>query len=113
MAEVIRTTGKRSRKISDRGYSGILETIVASQREGCNRLSARILTLNPGGHTPMLENQGETVCLVIEGELVLVDGDGFLHALSPGDAAIIRPHEKYILRNDTDNAARILAVSPV
>ena len=113
VTEIIPHGSRRPRDISEPGCSGALEAIIASQKEGCNRISVRSLVLRKGGHTSLRDPGTETVYIVMEGNPLLVDGDGFLHKLSPGDTAIVRPHEKHILRNETDKAARILAVSPV
>jgi quercetin dioxygenase-like cupin family protein len=113
MAEIIPHGSRKPRDTREHGSSGVLETIIASQKEGCNRISVRALTLRKGGHSPLRDTAAETVYMVLEGILLLVDGDGFLHNLSAGDTVIIRPHEKHILRNETDDVTRVLAVSSV
>jgi len=113
MAEIVRAGDAKRRQVSGAGCSGLSETVVASQRNGCNRLSAKVLTLRGGGHTGMLERGSETVYLVLAGSPLLVDGDGFMGNLSEGDFAVIRPYEKHVLRNEGGSEARILAITAV
>ena len=110
---LIRKAGEpRRRTPSGGGHSRALESILASQAEGCNRLSVRMLTIAPGGRTARQESPGERVFHVTAGSPVCMDGDGFLHALQPGDTVIVRPHERFHLQNDDTGAeARILLAS--
>jgi glyoxylate utilization-related uncharacterized protein len=113
MAEIIPHGSRRPGEIRESGSSGLFETMIASQREGCNRMSVRVLSLRSGGHTTMQDLACETVYLVQEGSLLLVDGDGFIHSLSPGDWAIVHPHEKHVLRNDSERETRVATVRSV
>jgi mannose-6-phosphate isomerase-like protein (cupin superfamily) len=113
MADIVRAGDAKRRQVTDGGCAGLSEAVAASQRNGCNRLSVRVLTMRDGGHTGMLERGSETVYLVLAGSPLLVDGDGFMGNLSEGDFAVIRPHEKHILRNESGSEARILAIMSV
>ena len=113
MAAIISAGGKRDRVIEEPGYSNTLQKILASQKEGCNRVSVRTLTIRPGGHTPRLESSSETVGHILEGTILFMDGDGFLNSLKPGDTIIIRPHERHLFRNESGSDAKILVISSI
>ncbi len=113
MAAIISADEKRDREVRETGYSKTLQRILASQKEGCNRLSMRILTIRPGGHVPRRESGSETICHLLEGTILFMDGDGFINSLKPGDTAIIRPHERYLFRNESGSNARILVASSI
>jgi len=40
-------------------------------------------------------------------------GDGFINSLKPGDTVIIRPHERYLFRNESESNAIILVASSI
>lgn len=112
MAMVRRAGEPRRRSLSGSGHSKALESILASQAEGCNRLSVRMLTIRPGGRTAREESPGERVFHITSGRPSCMDGDGFLHSLQPGDTVIVRPHERFHLINEENGGeARVLLAS--
>ena len=112
MALIRRAGEPRTRPLSGSGHSKSLESILASQAEGCNRLSVRMLTIRPGGRTARGDSPGERVFHVTAGTPSCMDGDGFVHGLQPGDTVIVRPHERFHLQNeDRDGEVRVLLAS--
>jgi quercetin dioxygenase-like cupin family protein len=113
MTVIISADEKRDREVREPGYSKTLQRILVSQKEGCNRLSVRMLTIRSGGHIPRREIGNETICHILEGTILFMDGDGFITSLKPGDTVIIRPHERHLFRNESESNVRILVASSI
>ena len=110
MALLRRASDIRSRRPDGLGWKEARERLLAGPAQGCNGFTVRIISLKPDGSTPRTERNGTRTVLLLEGEVLLMDGDGALSKLSSGDVAVIRPGERHQLTNQFSTNAVLLQV---
>jgi quercetin dioxygenase-like cupin family protein len=91
----------RPQVLADSGYSKVSGRLLAGPRDGCNRFTFRMLTLQPGGHTPREGAKGDRVFHVLSGSGECVDPDGFAHEIGAGDTVFVPAWEVFHMQNRT------------
>ncbi|HRY61292.1 MAG TPA: cupin domain-containing protein [Candidatus Fermentibacter sp.] len=89
----------RPQHLSDTGYSKVASRLLAGTRDGCNKITLRMLTIQPGGHIPREAARGERVIYVLSGGGEYVDADGFAHEMNAGDTAAVPAWEVFHMQN--------------
>ena len=80
------------------GLKGVYRQIPLSRKDRSPKFSFRVLTTEPGGHTPVHQHAYEHMNYVISGEGVLVTDDRE-HELREGDFALVSPGGKHQYKN--------------
>ena len=81
------------------GAANVCRQLPLGTADGTPSFSLRVFTIGPGGHTPWHEHGWEHLNYIIEGDGVLVDGDGNETPIRRGDFALVPPGEKHQYRN--------------
>jgi len=81
------------------GVRDISKQLVVGSADGAPNFSFRVFTVAPGGHSPHHSHDVEHVNYVISGQGALVDGEGRLNPLAPGDFAFVAPGDIHQFRN--------------
>jgi len=105
------SSGVRPQHLSDTGYSKVASRLLAGTRDGCNKITVRMLTLQPGGHIPREAARGERVIFVLEGSGEYVAADGFAHEMKPGDVAAVPAWEVFHMQNRSSSDLVLLISS--
>jgi quercetin dioxygenase-like cupin family protein len=109
---IIRSSSEvRPQHLSDTGYSKVASRLLAGTRDGCNKLTVRLLTLQPGGHIPREAARGERVFYVMSGTGEYVDADGFAHEMYAGDVAVVPAWEVFHMQNRSSSDLVLLLAS--
>lgn len=107
------STEVRPQHLADTGYSKVASRLLAGTRDGCNKLTFRMLTLQPGGHIPREAARGERVLYVLSGAGEYVDADGFAHEMGVGDVAAVPAWEVFHMQNrSSTDLVLLLAAGP-
>ena len=93
------------------GAKGALRQTPVGVKDGTPTVSARVFTLQPGGHTPHHSHPSEHVNYVIDGEGELISDDG-PQPLKKGDFALVLPHERHQYRNTGNTPFVMICVVP-
>lgn len=110
MALIRRASDIRSRRPDGPGWKETRERLLAGPAQGCDGFTVRTISLKPDGSTPRMELKGTRTVLLLEGDILLMDGDGALSKLSSGDVAVIRPGERHQFINQFPAIARMVQV---
>ncbi|MBD3278175.1 MAG: cupin domain-containing protein [Candidatus Aegiribacteria sp.] len=111
MAVVRRAASIRAKRDTAPGFRNTLSRILAGPAQG-SEVTVRLISVKPGGRLPRRDYDFQRVVTVIQGELIFMDGDGAMHAVSEGDAVIVRAHERHHFQNDSTALARIYIAEP-
>lgn len=107
---LIRRAGEiRAARETAAGYRKVVSRVLADQAQGCGDLTVRMLSIGPEGRLPREERDHLRVFVVIQGELLFMDGDGAVHLVGQGDVVVVRPMERHHFQNDSGSPARLLA----
>lgn len=110
MALIRRASDIRSKRPDGPGWKETRERLLAGPAQGCDRFTFRLVSLKPDGSTPRMQRNGTRTVLLLEGEVLLMDGDGALSKLSTGDVAVIRPGERHQFINQFTSTVRMVQV---
>ena len=80
------------------GAQGVYKQIPISKEDGTPVFSFRVLTIEPGGHTPLHSHPFEHLNYVIEGNGAVIAEDGE-RELKKGDFVLVLPGETHQYRN--------------
>ncbi len=95
------------------GVRGITKQLVLGSADGVPNFSFRVFTLEPGGHSPHHSHeQVEHLNFVLSGSGALVDGEGALNPIGPGEFAFVPPGEKHQFRNTGDEPFVFICAVP-
>ncbi len=84
-----------------------------SADDGAPVYALRVFTVEAGGYTPYHDHPYEHMNYIIEGEGVMVNGEGEQQAVKAGDFALVLPGEKHQYRNTSpDNPLRMICGVP-
>ena len=82
------------------GVRGITKQLVLGSNDGVPNFSFRVFTLEPGGHSPHHRHgEVEHLNFVLSGNGAMVDDDGNLNPIGPGEFAFVPPGETHQFRN--------------
>jgi mannose-6-phosphate isomerase-like protein (cupin superfamily) len=101
----------RPRHMTEPGYSKVVSKLLAGPAEGCNKITMKLVTIGPGGHTSRDSVGVEKVHFVISGRGEYVDPDGFAREIVPGDVIVIQPWELHHFQNRTGEDLGFVLVS--
>jgi quercetin dioxygenase-like cupin family protein len=94
------------------GAEKIYKQVPISKNDGSPAFSFRVISFDPGGHSPYHTHPGEHLYYVISGEGAIVTETGEERPFRKGDFALILPDEKHQYRNKsaTESLVMICAV---
>lgn len=81
------------------GARDVTKQLVVGTADGAPNFAFRVFTIAPGGHSPHHTHDVEHVNYIISGQGALVDAEGRLNPLGPGDFAFVAPREVHQFRN--------------
>jgi quercetin dioxygenase-like cupin family protein len=93
------------------GAEGVSVRWVISRQDGAGNFSMRVITIEPGGHTPSHRHPWEHEVFVLSGAGLVAQGEGE-HPCSPGDVIFIVPGEPHQFRNCSDRALEFICLIP-
>ena len=93
------------------------EDVVARRLQGGEASAADFAvvghsTLRAGGVVPMSAGPTGKIYVATEGALTIEQADGRRHHLRTGDSVFIAPGEPRAVRNDSDQAAVMIVITP-
>ena len=93
------------------GVKGAIKQVPIGKADGAPHFSARVFTLEPGGHTPHHSHESEHVNYILEGVGEVLDGDQ-PREISKGDFVLVKPHETHQYRNTGKTPLVFMCVVP-
>jgi quercetin dioxygenase-like cupin family protein len=94
------------------GASGVLRQLPVGRADGAPNFSARVFTLEPGGHTPHHTHESEHVNYIISGSGVAMEGET-PRDIKAGDFVFVKPDELHQYRNTGDEPLVFICAVPV
>ena len=95
---IVKLTDVESQPVAMEGVVGATRQVPLGVAHGVPTMSARVFTLEPGGHTPHHEHPFEHLNYVISGRGELQSEQG-LRSIAAGDFILVDPHERHQYRN--------------
>ncbi len=89
------------------GAKGVYKQVPISSEDGAPTFSFRVITIEPGGHTPLHDHPFEHLNYIIEGHGVVFLKDGE-REVNKGDFAMILPGERHQYRNTSTSELMIM-----
>jgi quercetin dioxygenase-like cupin family protein len=90
---------------------GVSVRWVISERDGADNFSMRVITVGPGGHTPLHEHPWEHEVFILSGEGRVIQRDSDA-VCSQGDVVFILPGELHQFVNASDEALEFVCLIP-
>ena len=84
---------------------------VISRKDGADNFSMRVITVDPGGHTPFHDHPWEHEVSVFGGSGLVAHGAGRVPC-KPGDVVFIAPGEVHQFRNSADCPLEFVCLIP-
>ena len=94
-------------KLDMEGAKNVYKQIPISQADGTPTFSFRVLTVEPGGHTPYHTHPFEHLNYIIEGLGTIVAQDGE-YEIKTGDFAMILPGETHQYKNASSSKPLVM-----
>lgn len=91
---------------------GVTKRVLIGPKDGAPNFAMRHFTIEPGKNTPYHEHDWEHEVFVLEGQGVLVTGEGE-RILEPGEAVYVPLGKTHQFRNVGKQALRFLCVVPL
>jgi quercetin dioxygenase-like cupin family protein len=95
------------------GFKGMTARFALTKDDNMPHYALRIMEFAPGGHTSLHGHLEEHEFYLIEGEGVLVYGDGQETSLSAGDIFYTAPHEQHQIKNAGTSVLRVVCTIPI
>jgi quercetin dioxygenase-like cupin family protein len=80
--------------------------------DGSERMIMRLITIQPGGHTPRHKHDGGHVISVYKGKGIAVDEKGKEHEVLPGQSLCVPPWETHQFKNPFSEPFEFLCIIP-
>ena len=109
--KITRLEDCQSTAVSMQGASGASRQVPIGKADGAPNFSARVFTLEPGGHTPHHTHESEHLNYIISGTGVAMEGDA-PRQVRPGDFILVKPRELHQYRNTGDEPLVFICVVP-
>jgi quercetin dioxygenase-like cupin family protein len=93
------------------GAAGASRQVPIGKAEGAPNFSARVFTLEPGGHTPHHTHESEHLNYIISGKGVALEGET-PRDIKKGDFILVKPDELHQYRNTGDEPLVFMCVVP-
>ena len=90
---------------------GVSVRWVIAERDGAENFSMRVITVDPGGHTPFHEHPWEHEVFILAGEGKVIQRDSDARC-SSGDVVFILPGELHQFANPSDEALEFVCLIP-
>ena len=100
-----------STPVAMEGASGASRQVPVGKTDGAPNFSARVFTLQPGGHTPHHAHESEHVNYVISGKGVAMEGEK-PREIRQGDFVLVKPNERHQYRNTGGEPLVFICVVP-
>jgi quercetin dioxygenase-like cupin family protein len=111
MMRVVHGPEVEPQEVTEEGAERVTVRWLLARPEGAPSFAMRLFEVAPGGHTPRHEHAWEHEVFMLEGEVEVIAGEEAT-ALTPGDAALVLPHERHQFRNKGGATARFLCLIP-
>ena len=109
--KITRLENCESNTVTMEGASGASRQVPIGRADGAPNFSARVFTLEPGGHTPHHAHESEHLNYVISGRGVAMEGET-TRRIREGDFILVKPNERHQYRNDGDVPLVFMCVVP-
>lgn len=93
------------------GAAGASRQVPIGKADGVPNFSARVFTLEPGGHTPHHTHESEHLNYIISGTGVALEGET-PRDIKKGDFILVKPDELHQYRNTGDEPLVFMCVVP-
>lgn len=95
------------------GFAGMTARFALVKDDGMPHYAMRIMEFAPGGYTSLHAHLEEHEFYLIEGEGVLVYGDGQKTDIAAGDVFYTAPNEPHQIKNVGKNILRVVCTIPI
>jgi len=100
-----------SSAVTMEGASGAVRQVPVGRADGAPHFSARVFTLEPGGHTPHHAHESEHLNYIISGRGTVMQGE-VPREVKKGDFVLVMPGELHQYRNSGDEPFVFMCVVP-
>jgi quercetin dioxygenase-like cupin family protein len=100
-----------SHAVAMAGASGASRQIPIGKADGAPNFSARVFTLQPGGHTPHHTHESEHLNYILRGRGIAMEGD-VPRDVKEGDFILVKPNELHQYRNTGGEPLVFMCVVP-
>lgn len=109
--KITRLENCESMTVDMEGAAGASRQVPIGKTEGAPNFSARVFTLQPGGHTPHHSHVSEHLNYVLSGKGVALEGET-PREIREGDFVLVNPKELHQYRNTGDEPLMFICVVP-
>jgi len=109
--KITRLEDCESRVVDMEGASGAIRQVPIGKADGAPNFSARVFTLEPGGHTPHHVHESEHLNYVISGVGVAMEGE-VPREIREGDFVLVKPDQLHQYRNTGEQPLVFMCVVP-
>lgn len=95
------------------GFNAMTAHFALTRDDGMPHYALRIMEFAPGGHTSLHGHLEEHEFYLVEGEALIVDGDGKQMPLLPGDVLYTAPNELHQIKNSGEKVMRLVCTIPI
>jgi quercetin dioxygenase-like cupin family protein len=100
-----------SSAVAMEGASGAFRQVPIGKADGAPNFSARVFTLEPGGHTPHHTHESEHLNYIVSGMGVAMEGET-PREIREGDYILVKPNELHQYLNTGDEPLIFMCVVP-
>lgn len=101
-----------SEPVQMEGADGVSMQVLLGPKEGAPHFIMRRFEVSPGGHTPHHHHPYEHQVYVLDGHGQVVEGEGELREIGPGDCVFVPADEPHQFRNTGSLPLRFLCMIP-
>ena len=94
--------------VSMEGALGVRKQVPIGIADGTPRMSVRVFTIAPGGHTPYHRHDFEHLNYIIRGRGAIVTETGEERPVREGSFALVLPGEMHRYRNTSDSQPLVM-----
>jgi quercetin dioxygenase-like cupin family protein len=100
--------------ISDKaGFKGMIQHFLWTKDDGCEHFAMRLMEFEPSGHTSYHQHSEEHEFYLLEGDMVIIDGEGKETRFFAGDTVYIPPDEPHQVKNAGNTFMKLLCTIPI
>lgn len=101
-----------SSPVSMDGAKDVEMKVLIGPDAGSQKMTMRLFSIQPGGHTPYHTHGYEHLVRVESGKGVVTDAEGRKHELSVGQSVFVAPNEKHQFSNPFEHAFQFTCTIP-
>ncbi len=109
--KITRLDDCESNVVAMEGTSGASRQIPIGKADGAPNFSARVFTLEPGGHTPHHTHESEHLNYIVSGVGVAMEEEA-PREIKEGDFILVKPNELHQYRNTGSEPLVFMCVVP-